>query len=159
VRDALDRLEQRIWQSLPVEQLGPSDSREISRAEGESLLLPKDGALEQVEAQFLGPGEIAELFGVQVNAVRQWRVRNLLPEPAMTFKWRAGKGNDFPVWNKERIISWYRSRRSVFLSQLFCSNSSWRQLSRSRHTTRPRTFIFTLRNDHFPVASASRTPC
>lgn len=47
----------------------------------------------------LGQVEVAALLGVEVETVKKWRHRNLLPAAV-------GEVNGLPVWRRHHIIAW-----------------------------------------------------
>jgi len=51
----------------------------------------------------VGRREIAEMLGVEVDTVKRWRLRELLPEPLAVISGTA-------LWRRSDIEAWARSR-------------------------------------------------
>ena len=63
-----------------------------------------------LDPELVGPGEVADLLGVKRGTIRQWRLRGLMPEPAMSFQAGSGKGTILPVWYAADIVKWHQER-------------------------------------------------
>jgi len=53
--------------------------------------------------ELVGRQEIAAMLGVEVDTVKRWRLRGLMPEPLVVV-------SDMPMWRRRDIERWYASR-------------------------------------------------
>jgi hypothetical protein len=51
----------------------------------------------------IGRQEIATMLGVEVDTVKRWRLRGLMPEPLVVV-------SDMPLWHRRDIERWYATR-------------------------------------------------
>lgn len=62
-------------------------------------------------ADIVGPGEVAEMFGVETNVVSNWRKRGKLPAPVAVLKMG-------PIWTRDQFAAEVEERIAELRAQL-----------------------------------------
>jgi predicted DNA-binding transcriptional regulator AlpA len=95
----------RMWKSACLVALDSGKSDVVDATEGEHA-----AAAELLES-IVGPQEVADMLGVKVETVWQWRKRDILPMPARVI-------SKVPLWSAAAINSWAEETGRLTLEEI-----------------------------------------